>query len=433
MRVLPFLALLVIASTANASDDWPQFRGPLGTGHSDAIAPPLTFDDAEDVVWSAAIEGRGYSSPVILGDRIWLTAATVVTAAAEEAAKRLEGNRQASERQVASSVHLRAVCVDRATGRELYDVEIFRIDQPSPIQKINSYASPTPIVEGNRLYCDFGSFGTACLEASSGKTLWTRRLVIEHFVGPGSSPAICGDLLVLVRDGGHQQYVTGLNKKTGETVWKTSRPPIDAASPQLHKAFCTPLLIQTAERPQLVIPGAQWVVAYEPTTGDEIWRASYGSGFSNVPRPVFGHGMVYICTGFMTPQLWAIRVDGEGDVTDTHVVWRERQQIPRRASPTLIGDELYLVSDGGIATCFDALTGKPLWRERLGGDYTASPLSVEGRIYFFSEDGDITVIRPGTEYVELAKSRVNGHLMATPAICDKAMFIRTDTHLFRYK
>lgn len=428
-----FLVLLATVSKMSASDDWPQFRGPSGDGHSRATAPPLTFDDAEGVMWKTAIDGRAFSSPVILGDRIWLTTAIETAASPEEAKKRVEGDPQGNTLQVAAAVVLRVVCLDRGTGGKLYDVEVFHLDQPTPIQNFNSYASPTPIIEGGRLYCDFGEYGTACLDAASGKTLWIRRLPITHFVGPGSSPAICDDLLVLVRDGGDQQYVTGLEKQTGKTVWKTCRPPIDSTNPNFRKAFSTPLLIEADGRQQLVIPGAQWGVAYEPMTGKEIWRASCGSGFSNSARPVFGHGMVYICTGFMHPELWAIRVDGEGDVTETHVAWTATKQIPKRSSPILVGDEIYLVSDGGVATCFDAATGKTHWRARLGGDYSASPISVAGRIYFFSEGGDVTVLRPGKAHEVLAKSRVNGRLMATPAFTGKGTFIRTDTHLVRYE
>lgn len=430
LRLLLLPVLLITVSSADGADDWPQFRGPAGDGYSKTGTPPLTFDNANSVIWKTAIKGLGFSSPVIQADRIWLTTAITTAASPEEAKKRLEGD---PTLQVASTVVLRVVCLSCDMGRELYDVEVFRLNQPAPIQNVNSYASPTPVIDADRLYCDFGTFGTACLDAESGRILWSRRLPIKHFVGPGSSPVIHGDLLILVRDGGDRQYVTGLCKQTGKTVWKTSRPPIDAKTPQLRKAFSTPLLIEVGGCQQLVIPGAQWVVAYEPLTGKEIWRVSYGRGFSNVPRPVYSHGMVYICTGFMRPQLWAIRVDGKGDVTNTHVAWKTVRHIPKRSSPIVVGDEIYVVSDSGIATCLDAVTGKTYWSERLTGDYSASPILADGKIYFFGEGGDITVLRPDKKYQELAKSHIDGHLMATPAIIGKAMFIRTDTQMIRFE
>ena len=433
VRTFSFLSVLVTLSTFCPADEWPQFRGPSGDGQSQASDLPLTFDDAADVVWKSAIDGLGYSSPVVFHNRLYITTAIVTPASPELAQERTKDDPLAHLRQVAARVVLRAVCLDCDTGRIRYDVEVLELIEPMPIQDFNTYASPTPIIDNNRLYCDFGEFGTVCLDVATGKVLWTRHLPIQHFVGPGSSPAICGDVLVLVRDGGDQQYIMGVDKLTGETVWRTPRPPIDSPIPQLRKAFSTPLLIDADGRQQLVIPGAQWVVAYEPATGAEIWRVNHGRGFSNVPRPVYGHGMVYICTGFPQAELWAIRVSGQGDVTETHVAWKAEKQVPKRSSPILVGGELFVVSDGGIATCFDAVTGATNWQERLPGDYSASPIATDGKVYFFGESGHITVVRAGKEYQQLATSRIDGRLMASPAIAGKAIFIRTDTHMYRFE
>ena len=428
---LTLLLLSVAISSAAASDAWPQFRGPGGEGHSPATGLPLRWSETENLAWKVATFGRGFSSPVVLDDQIWMTTAFEEAASADEARKRLEGKEIPEQLEVDRSVTLEAHCFHRDTGELLAKVRLFHVERPDPIQAVNSYASPTPVIEPGRLYCDFGTNGTACVDTASNKILWKRRLPLDHQVGPGSSPFVFGDLLVLVRDGCDRQYVTALEKHTGNTVWKTDRPGIDAAYPPLRKAFSTPLVIRAAGRRQMIIPGAQWVVAYDPAGGEPIWRADYRRGFSVVPRPVFGHGMVYICTGFASQQLWAIRVDGRGDVTETHVVWKSKRQIPKRSSPLLVGGELYLVSDTGVATCFDAQTGETHWCERISGNYSASPICADGRIYFFSEQGKATVLRPGREFVKLAENHLDGRVMASPAVVGRALLLRSDTHLYR--
>jgi len=431
MRFCFLLVLLCLVVPAAASDDWPQFRGPGGEGHSSATGLPLRWSETENVTWKVPISGRGFSSPVVMGDQIWITTALEEAASGEESKQRLQGNKIAYALEVDRSVSLEARCFNLDNGKLLSKIPLFRIENPDPIQSFNSYASPTPVIEPGRLYCDFGTNGTACLDTATGKTLWKQRLALDHQVGPGSSPLLYGDLLVLVRDGCNVQYITALDKRTGNTVWKTDRPPIEATYPPYRKAFSTPLLVEAAGRRQMIIPGAQWVVSYDPASGDPIWWANYDRGFSNSPRPVFGHGMVYICTGFASQQLWAIRVDGRGDVTESHVAWKATRQVPKRSSPLLLGNEIYIVSDAGVATCFDARGGETRWCERMSGNYSASPTHVDGRIYFFSQEGKATVLRPGPEFVKLAENHLDAHLMASPAIVGQAMLLRSDGHLYR--
>lgn len=421
------LALTVVA----AADDWPQFRGPGGQGHSRAVGLPLGWSETENVTWKVPVTGRGWSSPVVLADQIWMTTAVEQAASEEEAQRRLEGNRIASVLEVDRSVTLMAVCVDRQSGRLRRKIRLFHVQRPDPIQALNSYASPTAVLEPGRLYCDFGTNGTACVDTATGKIVWSRRLPLDHQVGPGSSPFLYRDLLILVRDGCDQQYITALDKRTGRTVWKTDRPPIDATYLPYRKAFSTPLVVQSGGRRQMIVPGAQWVVSYDPDSGEPIWRANHLSGFSTASRPVFGHGMVYVCNGFNSQELWAIRVDGHGDVTETHVAWTAKSQIPKRSSPLLVGDELYTVSDTGVATCFDARTGETHFKQRVSGNYSASPVYVDGRIYFFSQEGKTSVLRPGRQFDRLAESHVDGRIMASPAIVDRALLLRSDTHLYR--
>jgi len=427
------LSILGLAvSAVAASDDWPEFRGPGGQGHSDATGLPLRWSETENVAWKVPIEGRGWSSPVVLGDAIWMTTALPTLATAEEAKRKLAGLGFAVPgAEVARSVTLKAVCVDRATGRLRRTVTLFEVDEPLQICAVNSYASPTPVIEAGRLYCDFGTMGTACVDTTTGKVLWKRRLPIEHQVGPGSSPILHGNLLVLVRDGSDAQYVTALDKSTGRTAWKTDRPPIDTAYSPYKKAFSTPLIIEAAGKRQMIVLGAKWIVSYDPDSGTPIWRVDTGGTFSNASRPVFGHGMVFICTAFGGSQLLAVGVDGQGDVTDTHVAWRTRKQIPKRSSPLLVGGEIYIVSDGGVATCLDARTGEVHWSQRVLADCSASPVFVDGRIYVSDEAGKTVVLRPGREFGILAENKLDGRIMASAAIAGRALFLRTATHLYR--
>jgi len=419
---LPLPVALVSAGIMCANADWPQFRGPRGDGSADAAHPPLRWSETENVGWKVALPGRGRSSPVVQGDRLWLTTAT------ERGIRRTRIG--PDDMQTAEHVAFGAVCVDGRTGDVRWEATLRELEHPDPVHWLNSWATPTPVVEAGRLYCDFGTFGTACLDAETGRVMWQERLPVDHQVGPGSSPVLYRDLLLLVRDGRDTQYVAAVDKRTGRTVWRTDRPPIKASSNNLKKSFSTPLLIQAAGKTQLVSPGAQWVVAYAPETGQEIWRVRHGEGFSIGTCPVFGHGLAVIGTGCFKAQLVAIRVDGEGDVTGTHVAWRSLRQVPVMSSPVLAGDELYWVSDEGMASCADASSGEVHWQERLGGAHLASPLTAAGRVYFFSQEGKTTVVTAGRSFARLAENVLAGPLVATPAMAGRRLYVRTDSHLY---
>jgi outer membrane protein assembly factor BamB len=408
---------LVIAVTASvwltspgaalAGDDWTQFRGPTGQGVSDSTGLPLTWSETENIVWKTPIPGKGWSSPVVLGNQIWMTTALD------------EGH------------SLRAVCVDRKSGRVIHDSEVFHLDNPIHVNAKNSHASPTPVLEPGRLYVHFGTMGTACVSTETGKTLWTKTdLKLDHSQGPGSSPILYGNLLIVTCDGMDVQYVIALDKATGEKVWKTNRSGKMHDREDRRKAFATPSVLSINSRDELICPAANQVLAYDPATGAELWKVRY-DGYSNVPRPVYGDGLLFIGTGFDKAQLWAIRPDGQGDVTGTHVAWKYTREAPLEPSPVFAGHELYVVSDSGIATCLDAKTGRERWRHRLGSSFVASPIVSDGRIYFFAESGDTTVIEPAAEYKELALNRLDGRIMASPAVAGQSIILRTDTHLYR--
>jgi outer membrane protein assembly factor BamB len=395
------MTLLLLCALAQ---DWPQFRGPDGQGHSDVKSLPLEWSETSgNIAWRAPIEGLGWSSPVIAEGRIWLTTAT-------------EGGKS-----------LRAVCLDTATGRELHNVEVFRRDAPGKIQTKNSHASPTPIIDGDRVYVHFGPYGTACL-SREGRALWKQEVRYNSVHGPGGSPALHGELLIANYDGSESPAVIALDRKSGTVRWK--KPRVENTYEKKF-SFCTPLVITVKGAAQVVSPAAGGVSSYDPRTGEQIWHVKYVGGYSVVPRPVHGHGLVFVSTGFDKAALLAIRTDGKGDVTETHVAWRLDKEAPKTPSPLLVGDELYVVSDAGVATCLDAKSGKVHWQERVGGATSASPLYAAGRICFLDEKGQTTIIKPDRTFGTLAKNQVKGRTFASLAPIEGALFLRTDTHLLR--
>ena len=402
------LSLATSFGAAAGQENWPELRGPGRDGHTRAKQLPLTWSETNHVVWKTPIHDLGWSSPVIWGDQIWLTTAAE------------DGRR------------LFAVCVQRDTGKITRDLQVFATEKPDHVASVNSYASPTPAIEAGRVYVHYGTYGTACLDTASGATLWTRRdLPCDHHEGPGSSLMLHQNLLIFNVDGRDVQYVVALDKATGKTVWKTARSvDFSPFSANQRKAFCTPIVIEAAGRLQLISPGAKGMMAYDPATGVELWKVGY-NGWSMVPRPLFGHGFVYVINDYERPELWAVRPEGQGDVTATQVAWKVTKDMPATASLLLVNDLLYMVNDQGIALCLEAKTGALVWRERLKGKHSASPIYGAGRIYFFSEKGLASVLEPGRAFKLLAENSLEERQMATPAVADEAFFLRTKSQLYR--
>ena len=398
LRFAVSVACLLSLALVAVGGDWPQFRGPGGEGHSSEKNLPQTWSETENVAWKTELPGLGWSSPSIVGKQIWLTTATD------------EGH------------SLRILCVDRDSGKLLHDVEVFHKDEPGPIHNKNSYASPSALIEGDRVYVHYGSLGTACV-STAGEVLWTEELKHNHRHGPSGSPVIFGDLLILNCDGGDVQYVVALDKHTGKQVWRTDR--------EGAMSYSTPLLTEVNGQPQLISPGGEWVHGYEPATGKEIWKVRYPGGYSVVPRPVVGHGLTFVSSSYNTAKLYAIKLGGEGDITETHVAWTLTKGAPHNPSTLLVGDELYVISDKGILTCVDAKTGEQHYQERVGGNFSASPLLADDRIYLLDENGKCTVIAPGKEYRVLAENTLPGRTLASISAADGALFLRTDTALYR--
>jgi outer membrane protein assembly factor BamB len=370
---------------------------------------PVEWSETSHIAWKTAIHDRGWSSPVVWKNQIWLTTAS-------------EDGKQ-----------MFAVCIDLATGKVVHDLKLWDVEKPSPIHNFNSYASCTPAIEEGRVYIHFGSYGTACLESATGKVVWQRNdLPCEHYRGPGSSPIIYHDLLIVHFDGFDFQYVAALNKRTGETVWKKERD-IDwgTTDGDFMKAFATPSVIDVAGQPQLISPASKATIAYDPATGEELWRLRY-QGFSTSSRPFFGKGLLFVNSGHSKASLYAIRPTGMGDITDSALIaWQVNRGIGTKPSSILVGDYVFNLTDSGTLNCLSVSSGKQLWTNRIGGEYSASLVCGDGKLYCFSEQGAARVVAPSDEYQQLAENHLDEGCLASPAIVGHALIVRTKTHLYR--
>lgn len=410
---LQFVVCLIVSiSVSNArAGEWNQFRGPLGDGHAPGSSLPVEWSEEKNITWKTSIHDRGWSSPVIWNNQIWLTTATD------------DGH------------NLYAVCIDQKTGDVIHDIPVFEVEKPQRIAAVNTYATPTPVIEEGRVYVHFGTYGTACIETSNGEILWTRRdLKCDHEdgAGPNSSPFLVDDLLVINVDGRDVQYVIALDKTSGETVWKTDRS-VDYSKVPIHqrKAYTMPILVPRGDQKQLVSPGAQAIYSYDPLTGKELWKIRH-RGWSIAPRPVFGNNLIYAVMDHDHPELWALATDGSGDLPENSIVWKETKGIPARSSPILVNDLLFVVNHAGILSCFESTSGKLVWKNRLSGKHSASPVYADNRIYFCNEKSVTTVIEPARQFKVLSENHLGKEeLMASPAVSGNALFIRTDKHLYR--
>ncbi len=419
--VVLFLGCLTVC----ARTDWPEFRGPwcdgraTAPGQTNLLGLPLHWSETENVKWKTPIPYQGWSTPVILNGQIWITTATV------------EGH------------DFFAICVDQESGKILFNQKIFHCDHPESLGaavNFNCYASPSAVLEPGRVYVHFGSYGTACLDTKTFKVLWQRDdLPCRHFRGPGSSPILWNNLLILTFDGIDFQYMTALDKTTGKTFWKTDRTAewndLDASGKPMgggdyRKAFSTPLIIDTAGGQQMLSVGTRAAYSYDPATGRELWKLPT-TAFSPASRPIFDHGLAIFATGNGKSEILAAHVDGHGELPANAVVWHVARGAPSQTSGTVDNGLLFMVNEGGIASCFQTADGAEVWRERIGGDYSASVLYGDGRIYCFSREGKITVMKAGRAFEVLATNELPGGFMASPAVSGKALYLRTRTDLYR--
>ena len=418
------------ADLASIKADWLQWRGPMGQGIADQSKVPIEWSETKNIAWRAQLPGRGWSSPLIVGNQVWVTAAYETKASEEQAKERLKANTGSQPLVVLSELRIHAICIDKESGKIIKNIEVLRKKDPQWIHKTNSYASPTPIIEDGRMYIQKGSYGSACLDLKSGEVMWQNQdLWVMHENGPGGSPLIWNDLLIFHMDGSDNQFIVAIDKNTGKVIWKTKRSGKMHDNPQLKKAYGTPVIVKLQGRDVVVSPAANWVYGYEPASGDELWKLEYGSlGFSIVPKPVIGNGMIYIGTSYMRPQMLGIDVSKP----QPEIVWSCKRSVPAISSPLLIGEELYFVSDsGGMVTCLEAKTGVELWRERIGGNHGSSPTFVGGRILFHSKEGETVALKPGREFKILARNKLDGEHHASAAISGNSIFLRTEKALYK--
>jgi len=425
-RLLSLLTLALFAfGSLAARANWPEFRGPWCDGRASApgdtklMGLPLRWSETNNVRWKTEIPYRGWSTPVVLGGQVWLTTATI------------DGHDSY------------AIGLDADTGEIRFNEKVFHTDNPEPLgngASMNSYATPSPVIEPGRVYVHFGSLGTACLDTSTGKVLWKRDdLPCRSYRGPASSLVTFDNLLILTMDGVNLQYHVALDKRTGKTVWKTDRsvawndenvPGQMARDGDLRKAHSTPLVVTAAGKPLMLSAGAKAAYGYDPRTGRELWRVQYND-YSTAPRPLFDGSLAFFITGGTMRELWAVKTDGQGDITDTGVVWKSKIHVSRYASPLLVDGLLYMAAEENYVTCLEAATGKVVWTERIAGKYAASPVYADGRLYFFNQEGTTTVLKPGRTFEVLATNSLAGGYMASPAVSGKSFFLRTRTHLYR--
>ena len=407
------LLLTTVASCLiiEANEQWSQFRGHYGNGIIKSTSAPINWSENTNIDWKTPIHDRGWSSPVIWNDQIWMTTATK------------DGNK------------MHAICVNKLSGKIEHDIHVFDVKSPQAITNENTYASPTPVVEEGRVYVHFGTYGTACISTKDGQILWKRRdLNCDHEIGagPASSPFIYNNFLIFNVDGRDVQYVIALNKKTGETAWKTNRS-VDFSGVQVNqrKAYGTPFIIPRGNSNQMVSIGAKGVYSYDPENGKELWKAEH-RGWSIAPRPVYGEGLVFTMIDRDRPEMWAINPNGSGDITETHIEWKETKRMPPRASPIIIKGLLFVVDRNGYISCIEAKTGKSIWQKRMKGRFSASPILANNLIYFFNEDTVCTIIKPTRELEIVADNKLSDDkLMATPAFDENSIYIRTEKNLTR--
>jgi outer membrane protein assembly factor BamB len=411
-----FLSLSSFISSNGQQDNWTHFRGNSLNGKSAEKNVPLSWNDSTNIAWKTKISGKGWSSPVIYENQIWLTAAS-------EDGKQLFGQ-----------------CFDFRSGKEILKIKVFQPDKVLPKHDINSYATPTPCIEKGFVYLHFGTYGTACLRTEDGSEVWTRTdLNCDHVQGPASSPVIYKNLLILHMEGTDVQYIIALDKTTGKTVWRTDRPAVcwDKLPVIGKKSYITPLIVSINGKDLLISNGSAACIAYDPETGKEIWRVVQGED-STIAMPFAENGFVYFYMGFVTQkdgeqysELLAVDPTGKGDVTNSRVLWRFKSPILQLLTPLIENGLIYTVDSKNNMFCIDGLSGKTIYTKRLTKKYNASPVCAGGNIFFTSTDGEMMIIKEGKKLEIVSRNKIHGDVYATPAILRNSIILRTKDSLLK--
>lgn len=401
---------VVFSNSARSSEEnWPQFLGPNGNALASDAKLPTQWSETQNVKWKTDLHGQGWSSPVIWENQVWVSTAN-------EDGKAFY-----------------AICLEKESGKIVHDIKLFIEEEPRFKHAFNSYASPSPVIEDGRVYIHFGSYGTAAIDTNSGKVIWSRNdFSCDHFRGPGSSPILYQDLLISHYDGADVQYVVAMNKRTGATVWRKTRDiKYGTDNGDIKKAYSTPSIFEIDGVDQMISPSSKATIALDPKTGKEFWRITYGE-FSATARPQFSDGMFFINTGFSKAQLIAVKAGGSGNVTSSHIVWTAKKAIGSKPSQIVVDGMIFSAADkGGIIACIDAKTGKYHWTERIGGEFTSSPLFANGNIYFFDQKGKTTIVKASTAFETVGTNELADGFMASPAVSGNSLFLRTKKSIYR--
>lgn len=402
------IALLCVTNT----DQWPQFRGPAGQGVTQGDLP-IEWSETSNIAWRCELPGVGHSSPVIWSDTAWLTTATP------------DGS------------VLSLVGVDLASGRLIHSIELFRPTDIKEIHHDNSYASPTPCVDAERVYAHFGRYGTAAVSTKTGEVVWRNNEVkVWHNSGPASSIVLAGGRLILTFDAMEESFVCGLDPAVGEIVWKTPRSAPLRDNPIMRRAFSTPLILKHAGQDVVVSPGPDQMNCYVARTGKELWHIRY-TGFSTVPVPTTDGTRLFYCTGYTSPELRALNLaeafsDGASglDVTAKASLWSYRKAVSDTPSPTYHDGRVWMVSDKGVLTAVDALTGERVFVGRVRDNVSASPIVAGNQFYVFGKSGATTVWDTSTSPPsQLARNILRDGIKATPAVVENGLLTRTEREL----
>ncbi|MDA7790860.1 PQQ-binding-like beta-propeller repeat protein [Opitutales bacterium] len=432
-----FVFLFLIAQTLLlSSQGWEQWRGPNGNGHAPAGEYPLEWSENKNLSWKTLLPGRGHSSPVYQGSSAWITTALETVASQEERERRANESSfpGAMGLHYLSKVEFMALQVDLKTGKIIRQIKVFEKKAPQAIHRLNSYASPSPVLKNGKLFIHFGAFGNACLNSKTGQIIWKNQdpdLWIHHENGPGSTPVLWNKLMIFHLDGTDKQSVVALFQETGKIAWHRKRSGKLRENPQTKKAYATPLIVQGSNGPVLISTGADWVYGYHPETGKELWKINYGIlGFSNVSKPLKFENLFIVSTGFMKGEIHAYQMHGNHPPS---LAWKMTKGAPKKPSPIIVDGLLYVINDGGILTCLNARDGEVLWRSRLEGEYSSSPTYAGGHIYFSNQSGMTTVIKPGKQLEIAEQNQLRTGHMASFVPIPKGLLVRTDEALYRIK
>jgi outer membrane protein assembly factor BamB len=436
MKALPFgLALAVLTAATVTAADWPSWRGPAGTGSTTETKLPERWSATANVAWKTALGGLGVSSPIVSGNRIFVTSQLGSGVRAPGNHPRLVqgGNADAAgERALPaaaaadSRTFFLVEAFDRAGGKRLWEYRVEAAGNLPGVHDKHNLASPSPVTDGQMVYAWFGTGQLVALDMD-GKLVWQRHLGTEIspfdvIWGHSSSPTLFEDTLLLLCDHAPASYLLAVDKRTGRETWKADRG-------KGKLSYSTPLVIETPAGPELIVNSSERVDAYDPRTGALLWFTGSTNRFP-IPVPVFHDGMIYMSRGYRSGPYMAIRPGGKGDVTSTHIAWESQTGAPYISSLVHDGGLIYMATDVGGVTVVDAKTGERVWQQRIEGIFSASPVAGDGKVYFASETGETIVMKSGRTPEVIARNDIGERLMASPAISNGQIFLRTDGHLF---